>query len=576
MWTLGIAGSHNSAAALIHDGSVVVAVQTERLTRIKRHPIRLSAMGEETGQVIRYCLEHAGIGLREVSAIATCSPYETRARFAFRDPARPPAGLPEFVSVPHHLAHAEYAIHYAPPGPSIVLVSDGSGTFEAQRAELDIAELEASPVKHVSPGGKESISAYAWDGRDLRLIHRIAHGLAPQPPAGGIFTTPHGRVLVSLGHVWQWAAHYCHGSISEAGKVMGLAPFGDPAVHRDLPTVAMGPAGDLRVDFAGLYRRFTQPNTAGRDVTGLSHYADLAAHVQEVTNDFLVQLTRFLLGRLDTDRVCYSGGVALNGIANQYLIDRLGITLQLNGSCEDNGTAIGAALAVNHARTGTRVTEPACDYYGREYSTAQIDAAIRQAGASAEQCAPGAAAATAAAALADGAVVGWFQGRSEFGPRALGNRSILADPRRPDMQAILNQRVKGREAFRPFAPAVTQEAAADWFELDGPSPMMLRVVPVRRGALLPAVTHVDGSARVQTVSRSQNPPFYGLLTAFEQRTGVPVLLNTSFNVAGEPIVESPADALRTFQASGMDLLVLGDRVIARPGRPRRRPGGCGR
>ena len=321
--------------------------------------------------------------------------------------------------------------------------------------------------------------------------------------------------------------------------------------------------GDLAVDFAALYRRFGQPNTAGRDVSGLAHYADLAAHIQDVTNEFLCDLLRFLGARAGAEQVCYSGGVALNGIANQHVIDALGIDLQMNGSCEDNGTAIGAALAVGHARTGRRVTEPACDYYGREYGAPSIEAAIAGAGARAERYAPARTVDETAAALAAGAVVGWFQGRSEFGPRALGNRSILADPRHPGMQAILNQRVKGREAFRPFAPAVTEEAAARWFELDGPSPMMLRVVPVRARPSLPAVTHVDGSARVQTVSRDQNPRFHDLLTAFGRRTGVPVLLNTSFNVRGQPIVETPDEAVSTFRDTEIDVLVLGDHVIAK-------------
>jgi carbamoyltransferase len=518
-------------------------------------------MSHETGRVIQYCLNYAGIDFSDIDAMATCSPYETQARFVFKDPSVSQAGLPPFVSVPHHLAHAEYAIHYASAVPSIVLVCDGSGTFEDQRAQLDIQELEADPIRHVSASGKESISAYAYDGHDLRLIHRIAHGPGPRPPIGDVFSTPYGRVLISLGHVWQWASHYCHGSISEAGKVMGLAPFGDPAVHCDLRTVQMGPDGDLRVDFASLYQRFDQPNLDGRDVTGLSHYENLAAHIQDVTNEFLHALVCFLRTRFDVRQFCYSGGVALNGIANQHLIDRLGIDLQMNGSCEDNGTAVGAALAVHHARTGKRLTEEVCDYYGREYSSSEVEAAIRRADCRAERYAPEQTIEVTAAALAQGAVVGWFQGRSEFGPRALGNRSILADPRDPDMKAILNARVKGREAFRPFAPAVIEDAAPDWFELDGPSPMMLRVVPIRPGRPLPAVTHVDGSARVQTVSRDQNPRFHDLLTAFQKQTGVPVLLNTSFNVAGEPIVESPGDALRTFMASDMDLLVLGDQMV---------------
>ena len=560
MWILGIAGGHNSAAALIRDGKVVVAVQTERLTRIKRHPIELASMADETVRVIEYCVRAAGIDLPDIDAIATCSPIGTTARFVFEDAAAPALGLPPFVSVPHHLAHAEYALHYAPVARSLVLVCDGSGTFEHQRAELDLQELAAGPVRHVSPGGKESISAYTYDGRDVRLVHRIAHGPAPRPPVGDVFDTPYGEVLVSLGHLWQWAAHYCHGSLHEAGKVMGLAPFGDPTVHRDLRTVRMSSDGDLAIDFAALYRRFERPNLAACDVTGITHYEDLAAHVQEVTNDFLAGLVGLLLARHPADRVTYSGGVALNGIANEHLVRTLGVDLHMNGSCEDNGTAIGAAVAVHHAMTGTRTAEPVNDDYGRTYGTGEIEAAIARASCRAELLPAGQVPDATAVALASGAIVGWFQGRSEFGPRALGNRSILADPRDPRMQRVLNEKVKRRERFRPFAPAVLEDRASEWFELEGPSPMMLRVVPVRSDRL-PATTHIDGSARVQTVNREQNPRFHELLTAFDQRTGTPVLLNTSFNVAGEPIVESPDDALRSFRAGGIDLLVLGDHLL---------------
>jgi carbamoyltransferase len=563
MWVLGLAGSHNSAAALVHDGRVVVAVQTERLTRIKRHPITLSRMSQETVHVMRYCLRTAGIDLPDLDAIATCSPYDVDARFLMRDPSAPLAGLPPFVSVPHHLAHAEYVLHYASPEPTMVLVADGSGTYEQMRPQLDVHELETDPVRHVSPDGKESLSAYRFDGLELRLVHRIAHGLAPQPPKAEAFAAPHAQVLRSLGHLWQWAAHYCHGSTFEAGKVMGLAPFGDPGRHRDLRTVRMTPAGDLLLDFPALYKRFRTPNTDAKDVTGMSHYEDLAAHVQAETNAFLADIVRLLLDRYELRRWCYSGGVALNGVANEHLIRTAGIELQMNGSCEDNGTAIGAALALHHAKTGVREHERVNDAYGREYSREEIGAAIARAGLRGEELAPAEALRVLVEAIAAGAIVGWFQGRSEFGPRALGNRSILADPRDPDMPRRLNADVKGREAFRPFAPAVVAQRAGDYFDLDGPSPMMLRVVPVRSG-LVPAVTHVDGTARVQTVEHSENPRFFDLLTAFGERTGVPVLLNTSFNIAGKPIVESPDDALRTFRATRMDLLVLGDHLV-RPG-----------
>ncbi|WP_051707101.1 carbamoyltransferase family protein [Nocardioides aequoreus] len=561
MWVLGIAGSHNSAAALVHDGRVVVAVQTERLTRIKRHPIVLPRMSMETAKVIEYCLRTAGIDLPDVDVIATCSPYDVEAGFVGRDAPVDHRELAPFVSVPHHLAHAEYVLHYAQDRPALVLVADGSGTPEAVRHRLDVQEVVAPhAVCFTPPDGKESLSAYVFDGRDLRLVHRVARGLAPLPAYAEAFDQPHTRLLHSLGHLWQWAAYYCHGSTSEAGKVMGLAPYGDPERHADLASVRMAAGGDLVLDFPALFARAREPNSAGLDVTGNSHFEDVAAHVQRETNTFLAELVGHLLHRHRLDRVCYSGGVALNGISNEHLVRTLGIDLQMNGSCEDNGTAIGAALAVHHQRIGVRVAEPVTDTYGRAYADPEVDHALDAAGVVVERATPREVARRTARALAGGEVVAWFQGRSEFGPRALGNRSILADPRDPDMPRRLNAEVKHREAFRPFAPAVLAERASEYFDLDGPSPMMLRVVPVR-SSRLPAVTHVDGSARVQTVARDDNPVLHGLLTEFAGLTGVPVLLNTSLNVAGEPIVESPEDALRSLAAGGLDLLVIGGRLV---------------
>jgi len=566
-WVLGIAGSHNSAVALTRDGEVVVAIQTERLVRRKRQAIRLDRLDRDAAQAIGYCLHHAGIDLPDLAAIATSTPWATihpQFEFSPGDGSARPA-LPRFVTVPHHLAHAEYALHYSPQRPCLVLVCDGSGTYEAQRPLLDVVERRGSALTFTEPGGKESISAYTFDGRDLQLVYRIAYGAADTVTHGGGEVAA-GEWLASLGHLWEWCAGYCHGSRHEAGKVMGLAGFGDPDVHADLDILRLAPDGALKIDFSPLLRRFRRPNCTFADVSGDAHYADLAAHLQRATNAFLVQLVRFLHARFGGASVCYSGGVALNGIANEVLGRALNVDWHINGSCEDNGTAIGAALAVDHALGGTRVSEPATDLYGRSYSDAEIGAALRGHGGRVETLPRTELLARAARGLAANQVVGWFQGRSEFGPRALGNRSILADPRSPDMQDILNRRVKRREAFRPYAPAVIEERAAEFFELDSPSPAMLRVVPVR-GRLLPAVTHVDGTARVQTVNARQNDLFYELLCRFGGQTGVPVLLNTSFNVAGEPIVESPADALRTFVASGMDLLMIGNHLV-HPAGPR--------
>ena len=304
---------------------------------------------------------------------------------------------------------------------------------------------------------------------------------------------------------------------------------------------------------------------SGSDISGNSHYEDLAAYVKVTTNDPR-RVLGFLQARYNSRNVCYSGGVALNGIANEYLKKALSINLFVNGSCEDNGTAIGAALAAFHSLTKQRVSEEVTEYYGREYSSEEIRAALYGYSGNVEMLSRSELLRYASQALASGAVIGWFQGRSEFGPRALGNRSILADPRSEHTRQVLNRRVKRREAYRPYAPAIVEERAAEFFELDGPSPVMLRVVRVR-GESLPATTHVDRTARVQTVNRRQNPIFYDLLTTFGALTSVPVLLNTSFNVSGEPIVETPADALRTFLSSQIDILIMGNCVVHRTEQP---------
>jgi carbamoyltransferase len=565
MWILGLAGSHNSGAALIKDGKVVVAVQTERLARIKRQAIALEHMEANAGRVLGYCLRDAGIDLRDLSAIATSTPGRALPpRFALRPGSqRLVEALPRFITVPHHLAHAEYALHYSPQKPGMVLVCDGSGTYESDRATLDIQEIEHEAIKLVSGCAKESISAYRFDGRELNLVYRVALGALENLPDAAAGQQRRSGWLASLGHLWEWAAQYCHGSHQQAGKVMGLAPFGDPGVHAQRRSAVVDAEGRVRIDYGPLLRELHEPNVSGADVTGIQHYADLAAHVQQTTNTFLVDLVRQLQARHGTSRLCYAGGVALNGIANEHLRATLGLELHMNGSCEDNGTAVGAALAAHHAMTGQRVPEPLNDHLGRRYSSDEVAQALRDARCESIRLPRDELLRRTACALAAGQVIGWFQGRSEFGPRALGNRSILADPRDPAMQRRLNERIKHREGFRPYAPAVVEHRAAEFFDLDGPSPVMLRVVRVK-GDRLPAITHVDGTARVQTVNRAQNPIFHDLLEAFEVEAGVPVLLNTSFNTAGEPIVESPTDALRSFVRCHLDALVLEDHFVAAP------------
>lgn len=552
MWILGIASSHNGAAALLRDGRVIVAVQAERLTRRKRQPIRMDEPTAAESILVRYCLEAAGIEFADLDAIATSTPWHLgppridALKMSLDLPRTP---TPPVLTVPHHLAHAEYVLHYAPSDASIVLVADGSGTREDHRVSLSIQERERSAQKFCRGIAKESLSAYVFNGQDLDLVYRVAHGRLAGLP-----------LLESVGHLWRWAAYYCCGSVDEAGKVMGLAPYGDSSVYADLPCVSFRDDGEVSVRFDALFDALRTPNTRGADVTGIAHYADVAAHVQASTNRTLAALVRWLVARYGQDTLCYCGGVALNGMTNEHICRDGAISrLVVNGSCEDNGTAIGAAVCAFHHLEGTRIREPLDDSYGCTYTQAQIETALTRANLDFRVHSEDDLLGAAAHALAAGKIIGWYQGRSEFGPRALGNRSILADCRAARMKDILNLRVKRREAYRPFAPVVPEEHAPEFFDLHGPSPLMLRVVRVKSDRI-PAVTHVDGSGRVQTVNREENQRLYDLLQRFAQITNVPVLLNTSFNVAGEPIVESPDDAIRTFKVAGLDFLFVGNCV----------------
>ncbi|WP_119421872.1 carbamoyltransferase C-terminal domain-containing protein [Desertibaculum subflavum] len=555
-WILGVAASHNGGAALIRDGRVVVAVQSERLTRQKRQGTAFDQPNEALRCAMRYCLDAAGIEAGALAAVATSTPWDV-----WRFDPKLHLGVPvPVVSVPHHLAHAEYAVHWAETTDALVLVVDGSGSFEYHRPELAVAEAEAADaVRLIHDEGKETISAYRYDGRRLELVYRNAVGRGRPAPGGT------RRFRRSLGHLWEWCSDYCFDDMHEAGKVMGLAPFGDPARFRDCALAGFGKSGEAELRFDLAFEQFRRPNRSRIDVVSDAHYADLAAHVQECTDRFLLDLARFLHRRHPARDLCYSGGVALNILANERLIREGPFAhVHLNGACEDNGTALGAALAAHHRLTGRRETEKVRDSWGRAYADAEIAGAARAIGAPYATVGLAAATERAAAAIIGGKVVGWFQGGSEFGPRALGHRSIIADARSAATKPVLDTKVKRREPYRPYAPAVLHEQAASWFDLEGVSPVMMRVARVRSPQKLPAITHVDGTARVQTVHPDDNGAFHGLIRAVGARTGVPVVLNTSFNIAGEPIVETPADALQTFLASGMDLLVLEGTVVERP------------
>jgi carbamoyltransferase len=322
---------------------------------------------------------------------------------------------------------------------------------------------------------------------------------------------------------------------------------------------------------------------------------DIAASIQHVIEEIVLRMARHVHAHTGERNLCLAGGVALNCVANGRLLREGPFErLWIQPAAGDAGGAIGAALAHWHLTLGKTRTPSPCDaqhgsYLGPAFGDGEIRAALDAAGAVYETLDEGELADTVAAEIAQGRIVGHFDGAAEFGPRALGHRSILGDPRDPDMQRRMNVAIKFRESFRPFAPAVIEGRQREWFDLDAESPYMLLVAPVAaahcvapaagdanargidrlrvRRSDVPAITHVDGSARVQTVSRDRSPRFHAILSAFERRTGCPVLVNTSFNIRGEPIVHSPSDAYRCFMLTDMDTLVIGRHLMRKAGQP---------
>ncbi len=352
----------------------------------------------------------------------------------------------------------------------------------------------------------------------------------------------------------------------EEGKTMGLAPYGTDRLYKELVgNLSLHDDGSFRfLSGNEIHSRLQQiaKSRSGKKDPITSAHADIAYAADALLADVLVNTVDVLSKKSSSPNLCIAGGVALNSVANEKVFRRSRFkNLYVFPNSGDTGQALGCALYGKRALLDQMGPSLQNDYLGPEYSSAEIQREVIKAGL--EPTPVDDVITTTAKLLTERRIIGWFQGGSEYGPRSLGNRSILADPRSPHMKDWLNKRVKHREPFRPFAPAVLENRVTEWFNVTDPCPYMLRVVPVRpeRRAQIPAITHVDGSARVQTVDPKNNPRFYRLIEAFESLTGVPVVLNTSFNMAGYPIVETPRDAIQCFLATKIDALILGDILL---------------
>lgn len=591
MYVLGISALyHDSAAALLRDGDIVAAAQEERFTRRKHDP-RFPA------NAIASVLESAGIGLQDVDKVVFYDkPFLKFERLLETYLSSAPKGFNSFrMAMPvwlreklflkgllvkelrafdkgfsadrlmfseHHVSHAASAFYPSPFEEAVVLTLDGVGEWATTTVAI----------------GR---------GNELRIEKELHF--------------PH-----SLGLLYSAFTYYTGFKVNSGEyKLMGLAPYGEPRV-KDLileKLVDLKDDGSFRLNQAyfNYVTGLTMTNNAFAKLFGhpvrrpdtddlTPFHMDIAASIQAVTEEIVLRMTRSLAAEYGIANLCLAGGVALNCVANgKILRDGAFRDIWIQPAAGDAGGALGAAYAAWHMemakprapRDGGDVMRGS--YLGPEFSNEEIARELAGAGAVFKQYEPDAFIDHVAQGIADGKAVGWFQGRMEFGPRALGGRSILGDARSESMQKTLNLKVKFRESFRPFAPSVLGEDVSEWFELDHDSPYMLLVADVhprlRRGmtdaekalfgidklnvsrSQIPAVTHVDYSARVQTVHRDTNPRYHALISRFKELTGCPVVVNTSFNVRGEPIVCTPGDAFRCFMGTDLDILAIGDLVL---------------
>ena len=581
---------HDSAAAIVEDGRVVAAAQEERFTR-RKHDAGFPR------HAIEYCLGAAGTGLDEVDFVAFYDkPFlkferllETYLTFA-------PRGFRSFrMAMPLWLREKLFQ-----KGLLIRELKRFAPDYDWHRRLLFAEHHQSHAASAFFPSPFREAAVLTMDGVGEWATTSVAVGRERRLEVLKEIHFPH-----SLGLLYSAFTYYTGFRVNSGEyKVMGLAPYGEPKYAGTIldNLIDLRDDGSFRLDqsffdyctglrmtngrfdelFGGPARRPDEPLT--------QRHMDLAASIQKVTEEVVLRMTRALAADTGLANLCLAGGVALNCVANgKVLRDGRFERVWVQPAAGDAGGALGAALtAYHHFQDGPRLADGTGDamqgaYLGPAFGQAEVERRLAAAGARFTVLDEPDLIATVVEALVEGKAVGWFQGRMEFGPRALGNRSILGDPRSPTMQSVLNLKVKYRESFRPFAPAALREDVAAWFELDADSPYMLfvaDVLPSRRRETsaedrakfgierlkvprseIPAVTHVDYSARIQTVHRDTNPRFHALIDAFKAATGCPVLVNTSFNVRGEPIVCTPEDAYRCFMGTEIEVLAVGDCLL---------------
>ncbi|WP_320667877.1 carbamoyltransferase [Prochlorococcus sp. MIT 1307] len=591
---------HDSAAALIRDGEIVSAVQEERFSR-KKHDAEFPV------NAIRYCLKSQNIDLRDIESIVYYEkPLLTFERLLETYLGAAPRGgrsfiaamqvwlkeklflkaglkkklkslqqelvpemepqIPELLFSEHHLSHAAAAFYPSPFEKAVILCMDGVGEWA-------------------------TTSTWIGNHNTIKPLWEISF--------------PH-----SLGLLYSAFTYYCGFKVNSGEyKLMGLAPYGEPNYVKEIKDNLIDIQDDgtfrLNISYFKYHRGFRMTGRKfhqlfgapprGNETELTQFHMDLAASIQVVTEEIVIKIARSLQKETGINKLCLAGGVALNCVANGKLYkEKIFEEIWIQPASGDAGSALGAALIGWHQQLNKpRQIKPNDSmkgtYLGCEFSNEEIVSYLEKVNASFETQEDEELFERLAQCLDEGKIIGWFNGAMEFGPRALGGRSIIGDPRNQTMQSVMNLKIKYRESFRPFAPSVLEEDVASQFEMDTKSPYMLLVAPIKKElcrkmteeeqrlfgidklniirSSLPAITHVDYSARVQTVSKKTNPRYYHLISAFKRKTGCPTIVNTSFNVRGEPIVCTPQDAYRCFMRTEMDILVLQNQILLKSEQP---------
>lgn len=562
VYVLGTGLSHNGSAVLLKDGVVCVAIEKERITRIKHD-------GGNDSDAIQYCLDAEGISLEEVDLVVQTANFEVPDRERFHG-KRVFAGKenPKLVSISHHLAHAYSAAGTCDFDECVVMVIDGCGSPYRQCMDVSQGTLFPADISSLSETGMwcEKDSFYLFDGQ--KMIPLLKDFSPVETPSGNQLKLP--TTTHSIGGFYAAISHYVFGNMDDVGKLMGLAPYGKAGLITQEAFEFENGSLRVRNEWREALDRPSRGYGFFRE--HFQYYADVAFWAQKEVEKAVYGCFKDRLTRFPHKKVCYSGGVALNAVANAKLLnDELVDHFYIEPAAGDNGLALGCAYyGWLEVLKKPKMNHNGSTCFGKSYAKEDIRKAVENLpdDCTVRELQTSELITLTAKKLSAGKTIGWFQDQCEFGPRALGHRSILAHPGIEGLGDHINATIKFREDFRPFAPAVLPEFAEVYFRSGRKSPYMILVDQTKPEYLesLKNVTHVNGTARVQTVDKHWNPLFYQLIEGFQKESGIGVLLNTSFNKKGMPIVETPQQALDLFLESALDVLVLGHFLLEKPAR----------